>query len=184
MNSLERIRQIDLPNLRIIHYPDPRLAEVSVPLEEIDAKLLTPLIKRMFELMFEAKGVGLAAPQVGLNVRMFVASPTCETGDLRVYINPRIVGAEDWVQEEEGCLSVPDIQVSVRRHRKVTIEATNLKGEVFQETGVGLLARIFQHETDHLDGMLIVNRMGTVAKLANRRTIRELEDKFAESKKA
>lgn len=179
---MEKIRQLDVPSLKIIHYPDPRLAEVSTPMEEVDAKLLLPLIDRMFQLMAQAKGVGLAAPQVGLTVRMFVASPTCQPDDRRVYINPRIIEAEDWIEDEEGCLSVPDIQVSVRRHAHATIEATNLAGQVFQETGSGLLARIFQHEIDHLDGTLIVNKMGTVAKLANRRTIRELEEKFAEKK--
>ena len=176
--STDKIRQADLNNLEIIRYPDPRLAEPSTAVDPIDEALLLPLTHKMFDLMFLAKGVGLAAPQVGINVRLFVASPAYEPDDRRVYINPRIVSVDQVHEDEEGCLSVPGIQAKIRRYGQVTIEAADLKGKVFQQTGNGLLARIFQHETDHLEGRLIVDRMGTLARLSYRRTIRELEDKF------
>ena len=139
------------------------------------------LAEKMFELMFQARGVGLAAPQVGLTVRLFVASPTYEPTDQRVYINPSILSADGTQEGEEGCLSFPGIVCNIKRANVVTIQATNLDGQVFQETGEGLAARIFQHESDHLDGRLLTDRMGTVARLANRRALRDLEEEFAEA---
>ena len=180
MSNLDIIRHVDIASLRVIQYPDPRLLTPSVELEEIDEPTLRPLIQRMFELMFLAKGVGLAAPQVGINLRLFVGSPSYEPTALRVYINPRILSAEDHVDDEEGCLSVPGIHVQIRRYAQATIEATDLTGGRFQEAGKGLLARLYQHETDHLDGRLVVDRMSPIARLSHRRTLRELEEKFAE----
>lgn len=180
MSNLDPIRRLDLAALRIIRYPDPRLLTASADLEEIDEAVLRPLTDRMFELMFQAKGVGLAAPQVGINLRFFVASPTYEPSDRRVYVNPQMVRVDEWVEEEEGCLSVPGVNVKIRRYSRATIEATDLAGKRFQEAGEDLPARIYQHETDHLEGRLIVDRMGPLAKLSHRRTLRELEEKFAE----
>ena len=91
----------------------------------------------------------------------------------------RIVSAEGWEDAEEGCLSLPGVTCRLKRRAVVTIEATNLDGEVFQETGEDLAARIYQHEIDHLDGKLLVDRMSTVAKLSNRRTLKQLKEDFA-----
>ncbi len=173
-----KIRQADIENLSIIHYPDPRLSEVSTPVDEVNDSLHA-LAERMFELMFAAAGVGLAAPQVGVTVRMFVASPTFDAGDRRVYINPEIVSAEGAQVCEEGCLSLPGITIKVKRADSVTIVATDLDGNEFTEMLDDLGARVMLHETDHLDGTLLINRMGSVAKLANRKTIKELEEEFA-----
>jgi peptide deformylase len=173
------LTRLDLSALRIIHYPDPRLQEAARPVEAVDASL-TPLAERMFELMMAARGVGLAAPQVGLALRLFVACPSGEVADRRVYVNPRLISHEGQMEEDEGCLSVPGLTCRLKRFARVTIEATDLTGRTFQETGEGLLARIFQHETDHLDGRLIVDRMGSLARLAHRQALKDLRERFEE----
>jgi len=176
----EKIRLANLDSLQIIHYPDPRLMEVSTPLDEMDDSV-RDLAERMFELMLDAGGVGLAAPQVGVTVRLFVASLAPEAQDRRVYVNPSIVAAEGDQNEEEGCLSLPGISCHIRRSKTVTIRATNPDGEIFEETGEDLAARAFQHELDHLDGRLLIQRMATVARMANRRRIKELERQFRQA---
>ena len=174
----DRIRQVDLDALRIIHYPDPRLRDVSVPIEAFD-RGLADLVERMFELMFAARGVGLAAPQVGVPVRLFVASPTFQHEDRQVFINPRILWATGTQDGDEGCLSFPEISCKIKRSEEVVIEAADVSGNTFTREGEGLAARIYQHESDHLDGRLLVDRMGTVARLANRRALKQLEGRFA-----
>jgi len=178
MNGNEKIRQADLPCLKIIYYGDPRLREICTPIDEVDSSVRA-LVERMFELMFSSRGVGLAAPQVGVTVRLFIASPTFQTDDRRVYINPRIISVDGWQDGEEGCLSFPGITCRIKRRRLATIEATDLDGKAFEETGEELTARIFQHETDHLNGELLVDRMGSVARLANRRALKQLEEASA-----
>ena len=177
MTSDERIRQADLDKLRIIHYPDPRLREACTPVEPVDESVRA-LAEKMIELMAAASGVGLAAPQVGVTVRLFVAVPTEDPTDRRVYINPEIVAVDGAQDGEEGCLSFPDISCRIKRYETATIRARGLDGELFEETGTGLTARIYQHESDHLDGRLLVDRMGTVAKLAARRALKDLEEEF------
>lgn len=174
----QKWHNIDLPALRILRYPDPRLREVCTPAGPADDDLRR-LVERMFELMFDVHGVGLAAPQVGVTVRLFVACPTGEPSDRRVYLNPRITVLDGSQEGEEGCLSFPGIYSKIKRADTATIQALDLDGNAFEETGRGLLARIYQHETEHLDGRLLVDRMGTVSKLANRRALKELEEKFA-----
>jgi len=180
MAANETIQNIDISGLAIIHYPDPRLRVTCSPVEEIDESVRR-LVQRMFELMFARQGVGLAAPQVGVTVRLFIACPTLDPNDRRVYVNPRIISESGRQEEEEGCLSIPGVHCRIKRYRQVTVEATHLDGERFQETGQDLTARIFQHEHDHLEGTLIVDRMGTVARLANRKALRELEERAAEA---
>jgi peptide deformylase len=173
-----KISRADLAALKIIHYPDPRLSRKSAPVELPDESLRA-LAERMFELMFAARGVGLAAPQVGINLRVFVACPTPQSDDRRVYVNPVILSAEGRQDVEEGCLSVPGVTSQIKRYNVVTIQAADLDGKGFQETGQGLLARVFQHEMDHLDGVLVINRMGSLARMAHRRTLKELQEQFA-----
>jgi peptide deformylase len=177
MPRKSKIVPSDLAALKIIHYPDPRLSRKSIAVGLPDESL-RPLAERMFELMFAARGVGLAAPQVGVNLRLFVASPGVDPQDRRVYVNPVILSAEGWQELEEGCLSVPGVTSQVKRHNLVSIQAAGLDGKGFQEAGEGLLARIFQHEIDHLDGVLVINRMGSLARMAYRRTLKDLEDQF------
>jgi peptide deformylase len=176
----EMIKQADLAGLRILRYPDPRLTVVCAPVEAVDDSARA-LIDRMFELMFEARGVGLAASQVGLPVRLFIASATFDPADRGVYVNPTIIAAEGTQDGDEGCLSFPGISCRVKRKKIATIRALGRDGNPFEQTGEDLLARIFQHESDHLEGKLLVDRMGSVSKLANRRLLREMEDNYASS---
>ena len=182
MEPNAQIKQVDVSALQIVKYPDPRLANLSKPVDDPTAVEVRALVERMTQLMFESRGVGLAAPQVGINVRLFIASPTFQPDDLRVYINPKIVSLTGQQDGEEGCLSFPGIMCKVKRHNVATIQATDLAGQLFEETGEALTARIFQHETDHLNGVCLVDRMGSVAKLANRRTLKELKEQFAAAK--
>ena len=133
----------------------------------------------MFELMRANRGVGLAAPQVGLNIRMFIINPTGEPQDDRVYVNPVLSEAEGSEEAEEGCLSLPNIHVNVDRSKRMRIEAQDLDGHPIDQTETGYIARIWQHEFDHLNGTLLTDRMGTVAKMTNRRILKELEENYA-----
>ena len=176
---MELLDSIDLVRLRIVKYPHPVLAGKAGPATDFDPRL-ADLAERMGEIMHAARGVGLAAPQVGLAIRMFVVNPTGVPGpDDTVFINPEITDRKGQVVEEEGCLSCPGIHTRVKRNAEVTVRAAGLDGGVFEVAAEGLLARIVQHELDHLNGTLIIDRMSTVAKLSNRRTIKELEDEYA-----
>ena len=177
MSDNKTIKGLDLAALRIIHYPDPRLSEMATPVEQFGPELAA-LADRMLELMFEARGVGLAAPQVGLTIRLFVCSPTFDPADRHVYVNPRLIEVDGKQESEEGCLSLPGVSCKVKRYLSATVEACDLEGNVFQESATELQARIYQHEIDHLDGTLLINRMGTVARMANRKAIREMEEEF------
>lgn len=167
---------VDLENLAIVYYPHPVLREKAKPIERVDDEVIA-VAQRMIELMHQAPGVGLAAPQVGLPWRMFVANPTGEPDDDRVYINPELsdLGGGN-AARDEGCLSLPDITVQVTRPAAATIRATGIDGQAVEESADDLLARIWQHEYDHLDGVLIIDKMSPMDKLANKRVLREMED--------
>ena len=166
---------LDVDALKIVLYPDPTLRETARPIEAIDEQVQA-VAQRMIELMHQAPGVGLAAPQVGLSWRLFVANPTGDPDDNRVYINPQITAnAGGNAARDEGCLSLPGITVEVSRPAEATIRAAGLNGEVFEESADDLLARIWQHEYDHLDGVLIIDKMSPMDRMANKRAINELE---------
>jgi peptide deformylase len=163
----------------LIKYPDPRLRKKSAAVEEFD-DWLRQVARRMFEVMYASKGIGLAAPQVGLNIRLFVCNQTAKPSDQdeMVFANPvlfDLMGAEEG---EEGCLSLPAIYGPVLRAQKCRIRAYNLAGQPIDLQGEALLARIWQHETDHLDGTLHIDRFGEAARLAVRRQLRELEEAY------
>jgi peptide deformylase len=177
----------DPSTLRIIHYPDPRLRRKGVEVPQITDEVRR-IAERMIVLMQEADGIGLAAPQVGIPWRMFVAHvpptekrsaeadpPTATTGP-SVYINPVLSDPRGEMEGyEEGCLSLPEITGEVLRPTIITITATDLEGNRFTRTGAGLLARCWQHETDHLDGILILDRMSQLSRLKSRPAVRKLE---------
>ena len=164
-------------DLKIIEWPDPRLKAVSRPVEAFDEKLKA-LAGRMFELMRGHKGVGLAAPQVGHNIRMFVMNPTGKPEDDRVYVNPQLHEPAGEEEGDEGCLSLPEIHAQILRSRTYRITARDLDGRPFEQQESGYVARIWQHEFDHLNGTLILDRMGPLAKLGARKALRELQAKW------
>lgn len=167
-------------DLRIILYPDPRLKKQSARVETFDdnLKLMT---SRMFELMREARGVGLAAPQVGHNIRVFVMNHTGKPEDDRIYVNPVLSDATGEEESEEGCLSLPGVNIDVNRSHTLRMQAQTIDGEPIDEIGEDYIARIWQHETDHLNGVLLLDRMGPMAKIAHRKTIKDLESKWADT---
>ena len=143
-------------------YGEEALREISTPVEEITEEI-KDILNNMVETMHGVKGVGLAAPQVGINKRMFVI----DVGDeiVRKVINPEILALSDTIEDcEEGCLSVPGIYKGVKRSIYIKIKYTNEKGEEVIEEADGLLARAFQHEYDHLDAILFVDKVSPVAK--------------------
>ena len=139
------------------------------------------MIAEMFELMYEHKGVGLAANQVDLPYRMFIANPTGEAAEKEaemVFINPVLSGPKGQAEAEEGCLSMPGVHGDVRRAEKIAVTAYNLGGQEIQQEVDGLLARILQHETDHLDGKLFIDRLSVTAAMDVRDALDELEADF------
>lgn len=171
-------KRIDPAQLNLIKYPDPRLRKKSVAVEEFD-DWLGQVVRRMFEVMYASKGVGLAAPQVGLNIRLFVCNPAGKPSDEEmVCVNPVLSDLVGAVEGEEGCLSLPGIYGPVLRAQKCRIRACDATGQPFDRQGEDLLARIWQHETDHLDATLHIDRFGEAARLAVRRQLRELEEAY------
>ena len=161
--------------LQIVFYPDPILKKVAQPVDQI-SDLVPAVARRMLDLMRESGGVGLAAPQVGLSWRMFVANPTQEPGDDRVFINPVLSEPSRTTGErEEGCLSLPDVHGQIQRPEQITIEALDEHANKFRLTNDDLPARVWQHEFDHLEGVLIIDRMTQIDRISNRRTLRQLE---------
>lgn len=148
--------------LEIVKYPDPRLKRVAEPVAEITDEIRA-LAANMAETMYDAPGVGLAAPQVGENVRMVVidASGPEEKKDLRVLINPELeLRGEIIVSEGEGCLSVPlNYRADVKRHDKVLLRALDLDGKPLEEEWEGFAAIVVQHECDHLEGTLFIDHI-------------------------
>lgn len=164
-------------SLYIIHYPDPRLRKLCEPVTEFDEQLARR-VQQMLELMKTGKGVGLAAPQVGLLQRFFVMNPTGQPGDEHLFVNPAIRDPHGSAEAEEGCLSLPAVHVQVRRAQRCRITAQDLRGKAFELELADLPARICQHETDHLNGVLVLDRMGPSDRIATRKTLRALEDQY------
>jgi len=143
--------------LEIKEYGEPILRGKALPVKEIDPEILN-LIKDMAETMYTDSGVGLAAPQVGVSKRIIIIDG--EEEGLMVLINPILVKSEGELVEEEGCLSIPGIYSQVKRASKVTVRALNENGDPIEMTKEGLAARALQHEIDHLDGILFIDRIG------------------------
>jgi len=166
----------DPEQLKIVLYPDPVLRRVCQPVPAV-SPLVQQVAQKMLQLMHKARGVGLAAPQVGLPWRMFVANPTADPADDRVFINPSLSSPSDQKHaHDEGCLSIPHVTGEIVRPTAITIDALDEHGLPFQLTSDDLAARVWQHETDHLDGVLILDRMPPIDKVANRQAIQDLED--------
>jgi peptide deformylase len=160
----------------IVKYGDPVLETQAEPVTEFDTPELHKLIADMFESMYAARGVGLAAPQIGIGrcIAVIDTSSGEDAAQKLVLINPEIVRAEGAQHVEEGCLSIPGFREDVKRARRVTIRARNAKGEPFELTGEDLLARAFLHETDHLNGRLYITHVSPLKRDLIRRKIRKL----------
>jgi peptide deformylase len=144
----------------VVKWPDPVLTKPAEPVTVFDAKL-KKLTDEMFESMYAAQGIGLAAPQIALSQRITVIDVSFKKNpeEKLVLINPEIIEREGKQLEEEGCLSLPDIREKVTRAAKVKVRAQNVNGEWFEVEGDELLARALQHEIDHLDGVLFIDRL-------------------------
>lgn len=160
----------------IVKYGDPVLEREAEDVREFDTPELHKFIEDMFESMYAAKGVGLAAPQIGFSRKISVidTSNAEDSAQKLILINPKIVRTEGRQQGEEGCLSIPGFREQVKRSKRVTIRAQNVKGEWFEMTGEDLLARAFQHETDHLYGRLYITHISPLKRDLIKRKVRKL----------
>ena len=161
----------------IVKYGNPVLETPAEKVTEFDTPELHKLIDDMFESMYAAHGLGLAAPQIGISRRVAVIdkSDRQNPAEKIVLINPEIVRVEGKQTSEEGCLSVPGFREQVSRPKRVTIRAQNAKGEWFEMTGEELLARAFLHETDHLNGRLYITHVSMLKRDLIRRKVRKLQ---------
>lgn len=173
-------RLCDPTTLQIVQYPHPTLRHKSKPIRRVDAQL-RETVRRMFELMYEARGVGLAANQVDLPVRLFVVNTAGDPdeGTEHVFINPVLSRPKGLEEVEEGCLSLPDVRGPVIRPKRIHIRAYGLDGKEIDTELEGLPARIVQHENDHLDGVLFTDRLSTTGRLAVAEALDEFEQEFA-----
>jgi peptide deformylase len=161
--------------MEIVHYPHPALRWKSHDVSQINPALRST-VREMFDLMYEKKGIGLAANQVGLPFRFFVinlSGEAAEPDEEMVFINPMITNRKGSAIEEEGCLSLPSLYADVRRAEEVVIEAFDLDGQPFRARLKELPARVVQHETDHVDGVIFLDRL-------EESVLRELRPKIAE----
>ena len=166
--------------LPIRTYPDPVLRKPAEPVAVIDEKL-RKLALDMIETMQDANGVGLAAPQVGVSLRMVIVDFNPELGDPRPLVNPVIIKRSGRKQlGEEGCLSFPGLKSHVKRTPRLVVEAQDLDGNTVEYEAEDLAARAVQHELDHLDGMLFVDKVGPSDKQSLQRDLEELEQNYAE----
>jgi len=164
----------DLKKLRIVHYPAPVLRQHADRIGEVN-QFLDEMAARMTELMRREEGVGLAAPQVGWPFRFVIVNTTLAPGGEQAFVNPVIVRRQGRMLEQEGCLSVPGIFAKVRRAEKVCVRATLVNGEEVELEAKGLAARAWQHELDHLDGALFVDRLSPATKILIAPRLRDLE---------
>ena len=167
--------------LEIVHYPHPALRRVAKPLKRVDADF-RKMVEQMFDLMYEHEGVGLAGNQVDLPYRVFVMNPEGDpavTDAEYVFINPVLSKGKGSASGTEGCLSIPGVNAEVIRKEKISIEAYDLSGQQIRADVDGLFARIVQHETDHLDGTLFIDRLTDTQRTDVRQALEEFEIDFA-----
>ena len=163
--------------LKVVHYPEPVLLQIGKPVTEFDESLKR-LVEDMFETMYSAKGVGLAAPQVGVSNRLFVMD--CSGGenpDQKIaIINPEIIHVEGEQYGDEGCLSFPGLYQKVKRDVRAIVRAQDVNGDFFEFDGLDLEARCILHETDHCDGIVFLDRMSPLKRQLSKRKIKKLQN--------
>src|ERR1700730_6373668 len=166
--------------MKIVHYPHPALRHAAKAVCSIDKKLHLQ-IGAMMGLMYEAKGLGLAAPQVALPFQLLVMNITGDPTKPEmeeVFLNPTITERRGTVDDEEGCLSFPGLYQKIRRAKSIKIHAYNLKGQPVERVVSDLEARAWQHEIDHLNGILFIDKMGPIARFASRGSVKDFERQF------
>ncbi len=164
---------------KITYYPSPVLQGPARPVEQID-DTVRRLAERMIEIMIETKGIGLAGPQAGVDLAIFVISLDGTRENAKVYLNPTVETSGKLVEFEEGCLSIPGLYTKIKRYSNAKVTATDLQGNEFTEDAEGLYARALQHEYDHLQGRMIKDRMSRVAAIGARRKLKQLEQEYGE----
>ncbi len=164
--------------LPVVKFPNPVLKTRAKEISEITPEI-KKLVRDMIDTMYAENGVGLAANQVGILKQIFVANPDSDVkGDEMVFLNPRITKKEGVIKEFEGCLSVPELYEPVKRAKRVWMTAMTLSGEIVEVKAEGLVSRIFQHEVDHLNGFLFVDRLGLLkSKLTEKKLQKRLRSR-------
>lgn len=174
----------DKLEFRLTLYPDPLLRKVAVPVQAFDDQLQRT-VEGLFELMYQSKGVGLAAPQAGLDRRVLVLDPTGERKESLALVNPRILERSGpQTSYEEGCLSFPSIYAEVLRPERCKVSAFAADGRPIEREFDGFVSRIIQHEFDHLEGVLLVDRMSLADKQRHKAALQELIDDYKRTKAA
>ena len=166
--------------MRVLHYPHPTLLRPAKPLARVDAEL-RKMVGEMFDLMYQHDGIGLAAPQVDLPYRLFVvnASGDPKEKDLEyAFINPVLSKPKGSEEKEEGCLSLPKLYAPVRRPATIHVSAYNMAGQAVDFDADGLLARVIQHENDHLDGVMFIDRISQTALMDARDQLEDFREEF------
>ena len=163
-----------MAKLEILHYPDPRLRNHAAPVERVDDSIRR-LLDDMLETMYEAPGIGLAATQVNVAVRVIVVDISEDKSQPLALVNPRLVTAEGELETEEGCLSVPGVYETVTRPDRIRVEALDRDGKLFALDADGMLAVCIQHEMDHLDGKLFVDYLSQLKRQRIRKKAQKLQ---------
>jgi len=171
------LNDFNIGQLGIINYPDPRLRERAKPVERINSEI-EALAERMTELMIESQGIGLTATQLGIPLQVVTISLTGKRDDVEVFINPQLGGFEGVTEMDEGCLSLPGIRGMVPRAAVCQVTALDLEGNHFCMDMVDLAATVIQHETDHLQGKLFIDRLSTISLMSCRKGLKQLEQEF------
>jgi peptide deformylase len=164
---------------KVVRYiNNPNLERPAAPVTEFDTPELHQLIEDMFETMYASHGLGLAAPQIDVHKRLTVIDTSGGEADVEpnkvILINPEIIHKEGKQTGEEGCLSIPGFREDVKRHKRVTVRAHNVKGEQFEVSGENLMARAMQHEIDHLNGILFLSHLSPLKREVIKRKIKKL----------
>ncbi len=173
------LAQHAIGQLELVEYPHPALRRMSTPLARIDDELRAA-VRQMFEIMYEEQGVGLAANQVALPYRLFIVNTEGrpDAGEELVFINPQISKPRGTAIQQEGCLSLPGVRMDVRRPQRVRIKAYNLTGELIEADLDGFLARVVQHEFDHIEGRLFTDRLSEASALEASRMLSGFQQIF------
>jgi len=168
----------DSKRLSVLSYPDPRLILPTESVERVTDDI-SELARRMIDVMVESNGIGLAGPQVGVHLKLIVISLTGKAQDAEVFVNPQIIETSGWSEMEEGCLSLPGVRARVKRPAVCSVDVGDLEGNRFLIDATDMLATVLQHEIDHLNGVLFIDRLNTISRIACRKSIKYLETQYA-----